>query len=69
MPLQVHWAHYGERLDAMETLIGCGRSMGEFDQKQLSVDSTNFVLLRIKMSAVLFYKTFHLEDFPEILSS
>lgn len=48
---------------------GCGQSAGELNQKQLSVDSPNFVLLRIKMSAVLFYKTFHVEDFPEILSS
>lgn len=61
--------HYGLLVDVMETLSKVWPGGGAvLNQKQLSVDSTNFVL-RKKMTTVLFCKTFHVEDFPEILSS
>lgn len=64
----MYLSHYGLQLDAMETLTRVWPECGGAQSKTSCQLTTNFVL-RIKMSAVLFYKTFHVEDFPEILSS
>lgn len=66
----MYLSHHGLPVDVVETPSEVWPAWGVvLNQKQLSVDSANFVLLGIKMSAVLFCKTFHVEAFPEILSS